>query len=249
MYKTYRVATHATDVERETRKIIRAVREGVGMDHWQHRVRAADSDSDPIDVAVDVAALFMVPGVIAGVEREATQWVQQRLADFAVAIKNTTGATRDAFRRMEEQTPRPEPVTVDLRDNLTAATRRAGGDELPTYPGHLYSDPSGEFPCELNTWERTVLDTETARPTFVAWYRNPARPTPASLRIAYQDDAGDWGSLQVDFLVVSRRDDGSLGVSIIDPHGDYLADTRPKVQALARTPSCTATTSCASNRS
>ena len=28
--------------------------------------------------------------------------------------------------------------------------------------------------------------------------------------------------------------DGTLGVSIIDPHGDYLADTRPKLQALAR---------------
>lgn len=79
-----------------------------------------------------------------------------------------------------------------------------------------------------------MLETEAARPTFVAWYRNPARPTPASLRIAYQDDNAGWGSLQVDFLVVSRRGDGTLGVSIIDPHGDYLADTRPKLQALAR---------------
>ena len=34
--------------------------------------------------------------------------------------------------------------------------------------------------------------------------------------------------------MVSRRSDGTLGVSIIDPHGDYLADTRPKLQALAR---------------
>ena len=79
-----------------------------------------------------------------------------------------------------------------------------------------------------------MLETEAARPTFVAWYRNPARPTPASMRIAYQDDNDGWGSLQVDFLVVSRRDDGTLGVSIVDPHGDYLADTRPKLQALAR---------------
>lgn len=79
-----------------------------------------------------------------------------------------------------------------------------------------------------------MLDTEAARPTFVAWYRNPARPTPASLRIAYQNDSDAWGSLQVDFLVISRRGDGTLGVSIIDPHGDYLADTRPKLQALAR---------------
>ena len=43
-----------------------------------------------------------------------------------------------------------------------------------------------------------------------------------------------WSSLQVDFLVVSRRSDDTFGLSIIDPHGDYLADTRPKLQALAR---------------
>lgn len=51
---------------------------------------------------------------------------------------------------------------------------------------HLYADSVGQFPAELNTWETTVLATELARPTFVAWYRKPSRPTPASLRIAYQ---------------------------------------------------------------
>ena len=192
-YETYQVATHATDLEREVRKIIRSVREGVGMDYWQHRARLAGADADPIDVAVEVAALFVVPDVIGEVEREATLWVQHRLADYAVDIKNTTGATRDAFRRVQEQTARPEAVTVDLRQNLTAATRKAGGDDLPTYTGHLYADAGGHFPADLNSWERAVLETEAARPTFVAWYRNPARPTPASLRIAYQDDSAGVG--------------------------------------------------------
>lgn len=45
--------------------------------------------------------------------------------------------------------------------------------------------------------------------------------------------AGEWASLQPDFIVVSRRDDGSLAASIVDPHGDYLADARGKVKALA----------------
>ncbi|MFN6121888.1 MAG: DEAD/DEAH box helicase [Actinomycetes bacterium] len=232
-YETYQVTTHPTDLEREVRKIIRSIREGVGMDYWQHCVRKADPDIDPIDVAIDVAALFMVPGVIAEVEREATNWVQQRLADFAVDIKNTTGAMRDAFRRVQEQTAQPEVVTVDLRQNLTAATRKSGGDALPTFAGHLFTDASGQFAVDFNTWEREVLETESARQSFVAWYRNPSRPTPASLRIAYKNDTDTWASLQVDFLVVSRRSDGTLGVSIIDPHGGYLADTRAKLRALA----------------
>ncbi len=68
----------------------------------------------------------------------------------------------------------------------------------------------------------------------MAWYRNPPRATPNSLRIAYENDAGAWASLQVDFVVVSRRDDGSLGPSIVDPHGDYLADAKAKLSALAQ---------------
>jgi type III restriction enzyme len=233
-FQTYRVATHATDIDRECRRIIRSVREGVGMDYWQHRVNGAPAGTDAIDVAVHVAALLMVPGVVAEIERHATTWVRDRLAQFNVDIKNSTGATRDAFRRVQEQTVEPEAVTVDLRDNLTAATRKANGDPLPTYVGHLYADSDGTFPADLNSWERTVIETEIGRPTFVGWYRNPARPSPASLRIAYQSDDETWGTLQVDFLVVSRRDDGSFGASIVDPHGDFLADTRPKLRALAR---------------
>jgi hypothetical protein len=89
------------------------------------------------------------------------------------------------------------------------------------------------YPVSLNDWERRVVEAELERPGFVAWYRNPGSATPASLRIAYETDAGDWASLQPDFIVISRRSDGSLGASIVDPHGDYLADARGKLRALA----------------
>lgn len=233
VYETYSVASHPTDIERECRRIIRSVREGVGMDYWHDCLRRAPADADALDVAVDVAALLMVPGVIGEVEREATIWVQERLADHGAAIRNTTGAVRDAFRRVQESTVDTEVVGVDLRDNLTAATLSATGVPLSTYPGHLYSDTDGKFPAELNGWERAVIDVELSRPSFVAWYRNPQRPNPASLRIAYRADNGTWGSLQIDLLVVSRRDDGTLGMSILDPHGDFLADSRAKLHALA----------------
>jgi len=32
---------------------------------------------------------------------------------------------------------------------------------------------------------------------------------------------------------VSRRDDGTLAASIVDPHGDHLADAKSKLRALA----------------
>jgi len=74
---------------------------------------------------------------------------------------------------------------------------------------------------------------EIARRSLVAWYRNLHRATPNSLRIPYQNEAGKWSSLQFDFLIVSRRNDGTLAASIVDPHSDHLADAKAKLRALA----------------
>ena len=225
------VVTHVADIERDARQIVNRIKEGVGKDYFAHMV-GKHPDEDPLDLRVRTAALLMIDGVNDEIEAEATKWVQARLAKFATAIKNTVGAERDAYRRVQEQTSSPERVTVDLRDNLSASTKDRNGEDLPAYERHLYSDESGLFPADLNAWERTVIEREIKERTLVAWYRNPSRASPAALRIAYQTDAGGWASLQPDFVVVSRRSDGSLGASIIDPHSDHLADSRAKLKAL-----------------
>jgi len=167
------------------------------------------------------------------IEATATDWVREQLDRFRVQILNTVGAMRDAYTRVQEQTSVPETVTVQLRQNERAATKDRNGDDIPRYGSHVFADADGMYPADLNDWERTVVASELARDGFVAWYRNPGTATPASLRIAYQNDEGEWASLQPDFIVVSRRTDGTLGASIVDPHGDYLADARSKLQALA----------------
>ena len=225
--------THIKDLDRDTRKILNSVREGVGKGYYAHRVAKADPEESRLDIRVHVAALLRVDGVIASVEVAATEFVQEHLATFSVEISNTTGATRDAYRKVQEQTGAPEAVTIELRANDKAATKNGNGADLPTFGGHLYSDADGQYPAELNDWETKVVTTETDRPSFVAWYRNPSRATPNALRIAYRNDAGAWSSLQVDFVIVSRRDDGSLAASIVDPHGDHLADAKSKLRALA----------------
>lgn len=225
--------THVKDLDRDTRKIINSVREGVGKGYYAHCVARAGPGESRLDLRVEAAALLRIDGVVAGVEAAATEFVQEHLATFAVEIKNTTGATRDAYRKVQEQTATPEAVTIELRANEKAATKNGKGDDLPTFVGHLYADADGRYPADLNVWETQVITTEIARPSFVAWYRNPARAMPNALRIAYLDDADRWASLQVDFLIVSRRDDGLLAASIVDPHGDHLADAKGKLRALA----------------
>lgn len=227
------VKTHLADLDRDTRKIVRSVREGVGTDYLEHRVHGAEEGDDLFDIRVEVAALFRIDGMAEAIEQRATDWVTGHLSTHAVAIRNTTGATRDAYRRVQEQTNNPEPVAVELRVNETVATKGRDGELLPTYDRHLFASTKGQYPASLNNWEVAVLDTELARPSTVAWYRNPSRPMPAAVRIAYEDDSSSWTSLQVDFVVVSKRDDGSLGVSLLDPHGTFLADGRAKLLALA----------------
>jgi hypothetical protein len=230
--ETTSIATHYRDIDRDARRLINSIKEGVGRDYYAHRV-SKEPDVDKLDVRIEVAALLGVDGVVAEIEATATKYVQEHLAKSKAEIKNTTGATRDAYRKVEEQTSLPEKVDIELRDNELGATKDAAGDDLPTFTGHLYAGADGTFPARLNDWETTVIETEIARPSFVAWYRNPSRATANALRIAYQDDTGKWSSLQVDFLVISKKADGTYGASIVDPHGTHLADAKAKLRALA----------------
>lgn len=234
---TQRAETTAVgDLDRDTRKLVASVKEGVAKDYLRYKVEGAGENADVLGARTEVAALVMVEGVVAEVEAAAVKWVRGRFTDFLVEIKNTTGATADAYRKVREQTSAPEETAVELTTTLKSPTKdstKADAADLPTFASHLYADPKGRFPAKLNDWETSVVNTELKRPSFVAWYRNPPRSMSSSLRIAYRDDAGRWGSLQVDFLVVSRRDDGTLAASIIDPHGDHLADAKAKLRGLA----------------
>ena len=227
------IDTHAKDIDRDTRRIIKSLKEGCGTGYYAHRTHQSNPDANKLDIRVEVAALLRVDGVITEIEATANKFVRDQLTTFAVEIKNTTGATRDAYRKVQEQTSAPEAITMELRTNEKAATKNGDGEFLRTFEGHIYADAAGKFPAQLNEWEAEVVTTEIARPSFVAWYRNPQRATPNSLRIPYQDEEGKWSSLQIDFLIVSRRDDGALAASIIDPHGDHLADAKTKLRALA----------------
>ena len=228
------IATHFADLERDTRRIVRSVKEGAGHDYFRHRMNAAGPDADPLTVRTEVAALLGIEGITDAIDESATTWIRDRLHEHAVDIRNTTGAARDAFRRVQEMNSVPEALTLELGDTVTAATRGSDGDLLPTFEKHLFADEKGRFPASLNAWEREVVETEIARSSTVAWYRNPSRATANALRIAYQREDGRWSSLQPDFIVVSRRDEGSLGASIVDPHGDHLSDALGKIRALAR---------------
>lgn len=226
------LTTHVRDIERDTAKLINRVREGVGKGYLAQQVAKATTDDDLLDVKVRVAALFMISEVLVDLDAAATKWVQSHLTRFDVDIKNTTGTTKDEYLKIQEQTSELERVGIDLPLDEKVPTQDAKGTAFPIFEHHIFA-VKGKYPVKLNDWESAVVQTELVRPSFVAWYRNPSRPIRPALRIAYRDDANEWKSLQVDFLIVSRRDNNELVVSIVDPHGDHLADAKAKLRGLA----------------
>ena len=92
---------------------------------------------------------------------------------------------------------------------------------------------TGDFPIgALNDTEIEVVDRELGRQQVVGWYRNPSQATVHSIRVPYRD--GDaWRSMQPDFNVISRRENGEVAASIGDPHSTHLADALLKLVGLA----------------
>jgi type III restriction enzyme len=111
-------------------------------------------------------------------------------------------------------------------------SRKRAEEALPLYDNHLLCDENGKFPALFNSWELEVLTKEAQRDDFVAWYRNPSSASPESLGITYPDD-GQESIMRPDFIFFLKGDDGVVQANIIDPHGQFLADSLPKLVGLA----------------
>lgn len=230
------LAAAASDLERDSWKILNGVREGVGKSYLQYLVRQ-NPGADIGDLRTRAAALFQIDGVIDELHREANRWCREQLDTFEPEVRTLSGPVRDAFARIRTQSSEQEVVGIDLPSAMKSPTldgNTAESRPLNRFPGHLFADENGQYPAKLNDWEERVVRAEINRSRFVAWYRNPSRAGSAAHRIGYMKDNGEWGSLQVDFLLVSRMENGELAASIVDPHGDFLSDARAKLQGLAR---------------
>ena len=63
-------------------------------------------------------------------------------------------------------------------------------------------------------------------------YRNPPRPSQDSLGTFY-DYAGNTEIMRPDFLFFSTGANGEVVADIVDPHGEHLAESLPKLRGLA----------------
>jgi type III restriction enzyme len=137
------------------------------------------------------------------------------------------------YADIRSQAREPEHQDTIIPELRTEESKDAEGNLLPARKLHVLADQSGDFPVGgLNDTEVKVVDRELGRQHVVGWYRNPSQATVHSIRVPYRD--GDkWRSMQPDFIFVSRREDGELAASIVDPHSSHLADALLKLVGLA----------------
>jgi type III restriction enzyme len=197
----------------------------------------ADSEDDALlDAHARIAAMGMVPEIKGYLEAEATAVGEKWLEQYRVNIKALADERQDAYRQLKEMSAEPQAVDLVKPKNRLEPTRvrKPSGEEedLPVRRGHLLADTEGDFPIDLNDWERDVLDKEMGRKGYVAWYRNPPRVSQDSLAISYRDGSG-YKSMRPDFIFLVRNADGSIDASIVDPHGHHLGDALPKLHGLA----------------
>lgn len=194
-----------------------------------------DYEEALIEAHTDVAALGLIDIVKVTLEAEAEALANTWLTAQETAIKALTDERQDVYRELRELSAEPLDVTLAMPKNRLQPTVevREDGTEvpLPCHDHHLLCDEDGKYPDALNSWEAKVIEVEMALGTSVAWYRNPSSAKPESLGIVYDED-GQASILRPDFVFFEQSSDGSVKANLVDPHGQHLADSLPKLLGL-----------------
>ena len=219
----------------------RSLTKAVTVGYQKHRAQkvAAQTGQEINLVAakLDVAALATVPAVADALNQAATKQVKDWFDTHDTALLSLADERQAAYERIRSTGPEPMRRHTTVPENKVEPTADAEDAEpYETTDRHLLCDEHGQFPIgQLGGWECQVVETELARDgagEIVAWYRNPSHAVETAFRIPYQKGDGKWSSFQPDFVFFSRKADGSLAASLIEPHRDQ-GDTLLKLRGWA----------------
>lgn len=197
----------------------------------------ADIEADLVSLQAQLAAVPLldlpVKGAVDRLEDAAEDQVSGWFDEIRRELPRLTESRRAVYDRIRSQAREPQEVGVQLPKALRVDSVDSNRVKLPTFDKHLLASANGKVPiAKATSWEIEVLNREVNAAHTVGWYRNPSSGN-AALQIAYVGGDGKWHSVQPDFLIFEENSDGSLGVSIVDPHSPHLGDAIPKLRALA----------------
>lgn len=177
-----------------------------------------------VDINLRLAAAVRTASIMSGMEEWAIKERTQYFDDHAADRDYLSEADRQEYDRLMQE-------TRGVRDvKLAQPTRSDVDGNYTRYPKHVVYDlRDGLCPLSLNQVERYVVSKELSRDRTVAFYRNPSNFSQKVFSFPYTMPSGRM-ALHPDFIFFVRTADGEIKPSIIDPHGDYLGDTLPKLK-------------------
>jgi type III restriction enzyme len=238
---TFRLDADARTVEdavRATRRLLTPTIANAWVRAKYTAARLTDPDTDLTLLQARLAALALLDTgkgktVQQRVEDAADEQVDEWFDLIRAKLATMTEARRSAFEKLRAQARIPQQTAILLPVTLRVDRFEPDGKARTPLARHVFAAKDGTMPLPKPTsWESQVIVAELERDNVVAWYRNPSAGA-AALQIAYQDPSGVWRSVQPDFLIFEENDNGSLGCSIVDPHGHHLSDAISKLHALA----------------
>ena len=222
------------------RRTARIVSPDIARTYTMERAKRKPEAEDDLEGALieareEVAALHLMENLQVLFDAEATQLADKWFAEHNERVKQLPDERQEAYRQITALSS--EPQDVDLvrpisRFEPTKVRENEAETVIPVYAKHLLCAEDGNYPSELKSWERAVLDAEMKREGFRFWYRNPDRPSQDSLGAAYTFGE-DTQIVRPDFIFFAEEC-GAIVADLVDPHGFYLADALPKLQGLAR---------------
>lgn len=195
-----------------------------------------DFEEAIIEARVKIAALGLIDNIQIYFDAEAEQLTQSWFDKYQSLIKNLTDDRQEIYRQIKGMSSEPQNIELvkpETRHELTAIREGDRIVQIPTYKYHILCDENGEYPAELNSWEKTVLSKEMKHPDFSFWYRNPQYPGQSSLGITYREN-NLYKMIRPDFIFFKADKNGQISADIIDPHSLHLSDSLSKLQGLSQ---------------
>jgi len=220
---------HASIAEQDLEDLsnLAGKRLGEGLHKEYIRDRLATGAVSARVAKLEVHALVATPGVATKVDAAADAQRREWVDAYKATINAGDERYVQALREIEAAGSRPETTTIVAPQSIEWSKAET------TWKKHLYVGEDGTFPDDFakSSWERRVVETETARDDIVGWFRNPDRK-PWSLCIARQ--AGmKWVPFYPDFILFRRTPSGIIA-DIVDPHLLSAEDMPQRAVELAR---------------
>jgi type III restriction enzyme len=215
------IDTNARNINDMFKLAKRSLGDAAAKWYWD---QLCEEGENPDRAKIVVAALAEFPTVASALESAAESLIDSWRNEYNSMINDLPEAKRAGFYTIWETARKPQQITLILPVQITAS------EKGEPYPSHVYANEKKLFPLRVTGWEGDVLAAELAKPSLVAWYRNPPG-TRAALAVPYEESNAKR-TMYPDFLFFHEIE-GEIVCDVVDPHAPHEADAGPKWRGLA----------------